>query len=104
MTLTITRRGTDIAPGAIRFYCGRGSPLGNPHVARNRSDKERDRVCDLYADGFPTKEQDAECRYMLNHADIKGFDTIELDCFCQHHGVGKRCHCETIKRYIETLL
>lgn len=104
MTITITRKGTPTAPGAIRFYCGRGSPLGNPHVARNRSPKERDRVCDLYEDGFPDVAQRDECWWMIGSADRGGFDAIELECFCQHEGVGKRCHCETIKGYMETLL
>ena len=100
MKIEIVKLGTETAPGAIRFYCGRGSILGNPVPLRNKTKDERDRVCDLYAREFPDKVQAAECGFMLRRA---GGKDIELECFCQHRGVGKRCHCETIKEYMKTL-
>lgn len=96
MNITVVKRGSDTAPNAVRFYCGRGSPLGNPHAMRGMSKAERDRVCDLYAAEFPTWEQMKECAWILDYMRRRPGKDLELECFC----VPKRCHCETIRDYL----
>ncbi len=82
-------------------YCGRGTVLGNPFVMRNKTDAERNRVCDLY-DAWFTKQvndvQDPKVMHSLEAllTQAKHFD-VNLGCFC----APKRCHCDTIKRYLE---
>ena len=81
------------------IYCGRGSALGNPFVMKNGT--ERDEVCDKYEGYF--KEQVyvlknenmlKELRAIYKQA-LKG--DVNLGCFC----APKRCHCDTIKEFIE---
>jgi hypothetical protein len=91
--LTIIKRGDAVPPRTMVLYCGRGSPLGNPHVMRGKSQRERDRVCDLYAAEFPTPEQKKECERIMEWLDEM---PVALECFC----VPKRCHCETPRDYI----
>ena len=93
--ITITKRGHDYPDKCAVIYCGRGSALGNPHVMRNESD--RDRVCDLYEAEFPTPAQEAECQRI---ASLARRMPVFLECFC----VPKRCHCGTPKRRIEEIL
>jgi hypothetical protein len=87
---------------ATAIYCGRGSFLGNPFVLRHP--KDRDWVCDQYAAWMPemvSKRDNAQSRGMYNQllkiqeASIIG--DVMLVCYC----APKRCHCETIKSYIE---
>ena len=83
------------------YYIGRGSLLGNPFVMRNKSDEERNRVCDDYE------------RWIFEQLNINNLDIINelkhiknlahrpegvtLGCFCSP----KRCHGDTIKYIIE---
>lgn len=92
-SLIIIKRGDDVPDGTLVVYCGRGSALGNRHVMRGKSQKERDRVCDLYAAEFPTKRQREECEWIAEKLKTQ---PVALECFC----VPKRCHCETPKEYI----
>lgn len=94
--VTIVRRGTPTAPGAVRVYCGNPSPLGNPHARRGLKMTERHRVCDLYEDEFGSTSQLAAVAVI---ADIAQRQPVELECWCWP----KRCHCETIKRWLEIL-
>ena len=81
-------------------YIGRGTPLGNPFVMENDSIAERNRVCDSYEDWFNTeienKNEDIleELRRLYRIA-IK--EDLVLGCFCYP----KRCHGETIKRFLD---
>lgn len=82
------------------IYCGRGSALGNPFILKNEA--QRDEVCDKYDTYF--KEQIAIGNkpmlaqlQIIKDATTKG--DVNLGCFC----APKRCHCETIKSYIEGL-
>ena len=66
------------------YYCGRGSPLGNPFVIGR--DGTRDEVCDKY-DAWIDRQ-----RHLIPLiASLKGRDLV---CFC----APKRCHCETVRR------
>lgn len=89
-------RAGDVGEGVKRINIMRGSPLGNPHDMKNKSDSERNRVCDLY-EGW-LREQ-----WRLNAPAAKelqrivglikdGYD-IELECCC----APKRCHGDFIR-------
>jgi hypothetical protein len=84
------------------IYCGRGSVLGNPFEMGNES--ERDKVCEQYKKYFHQKveiEKDEtilkELRIIYKKA-LHG--DVNLGCYC----APKRCHCETIKEFIEKKL
>lgn len=91
--LTIINKGDEVPDGTLELYCGRGSPLGNPHVMQGTSKKERDRVCDAYEADFPTPAQKEECEWIAKMLKTR---PVALQCFC----VPKRCHCETPRNYI----
>jgi len=88
------------------IYCGRGSPLGNPYPMHGSSDAERDYVCDRYQKYFDTKIKDISPENREFHHAIweiiskakKG--DVNLGCFC----APRRCHCETIKSYVEGVI
>lgn len=86
-------------PDRINFYCGKGSVLGNPYAHKNMSKEERDVACDKYHDYFYMNVNEGEFKNtigklikLLNH----GYK-LNLQCFCKD----KRCHCETIKEYLD---
>lgn len=86
--------------GAV--YIGRGSPFGNPWPI-DESDPEftRDAVCDRYESYFEHKMKTdpkfkAAVHGLVSQATITG--SVTLGCYC----APKRCHGETIKRYIES--
>lgn len=92
---------------AQRFYCGRGTALGNPfNMQRNESN--RDHVCDQYQEHFDiavnplnTSPVALKMKDQLSRiTEGARAGNIELGCFC----APKRCHCETIKDYVETML
>lgn len=79
-------------------YIGRGSPLGNPFVMENESD--RDLVCDQYQVWFEQQVKDNNVLVMnelrrLYQIAKKG--DLVLGCFCSP----KRCHGLTIKAFLE---
>lgn len=97
------------------IYCGRGSALGNPFYLQSES--QRDAVCEKYIDwfyenadtsnfldiyagrdnGIPHTRQTAQLLELFNLA-IK--EDINLGCFC----APKRCHCDTIKDFLDSKL
>ena len=82
-------------------YIGRGSPLGNPFVMRSEAD--RDRVCDQYQSWFEQKVADRDVLVMnelrrLFKLAQRG--DLVLGCYC----APRRCHGETIKRFLEQFL
>lgn len=61
-------------------YIGRGSKWGNPFVMRNKSESERNRVCDAYEAWFMNQPE------LVNSVhELKG---KVLGCYCKP----KRCH------------
>jgi len=93
------------------IYCGRGSALGNPFRMNNES--ERDRVCDQYIEWFYDKIDEAsfldivyndydpgwnpQTKMLVAIYHAASLGDINLGCFC----VPKRCHCDTIKEFLE---
>lgn len=60
------------------FYCGRGSPYGNPFIIGR--DGDRDEVCDRFE------------KEILPTLDVSALRGKDLVCFC----APKRCHCYPI--------
>jgi hypothetical protein len=60
-------------------YIGRGSKWGNPFKMKNKSDEERDRVCDLYETWFYSMGLDKDIHMLKGKI---------LGCYCKP----KRCH------------
>jgi hypothetical protein len=84
-------------------YCGRGSALGNPYVMQNASEKERNRVCDVYETYFNQKLQAKENNEFMKQLRLiwklgKAHGTVYLECYC----APRRCHCETIAQFINS--
>ena len=95
------------------IYCGRGTPLGNPFPIG--PSQNRDQVCDNYENWFYQHidepnflnyigDYDVQLNPQMSmlrniyHKALEG--DINLGCFC----APKRCHCETIKTFIENKL
>lgn len=78
----------------------RETPVGNPYHMRDES--QRDLACDRYQEWFEIQmEQDNEfSRYINNILKIAREHNIALACWC----APKRCHAETIKKYLEQKL
>ena len=101
------------------IYCGRGSSLGNPFVMLKEAD--RNIVCNQYQDWFyervnellfldkadtrttgksyPTTPQEDQLLSIFSYIINSGKD-VNLGCFC----APKRCHCDTIKTFLENKL
>lgn len=81
------------------IYCGRGSVLGNPFPMNNES--ERNEVCDKYEEYFNQKVNVEKNEEMLKQLRLIYLESkkgdVNLGCFC----APKRCHCDTIKRFID---
>ena len=75
------------------------SPLGNSFIMSEES--ERDYVCDKYDAWFTKKVQAMDPRIMeeLGRIDDIGrrYGKLNLFCWC----APKRCHAETVKKYLE---
>ena len=84
------------------IYCGRGSALGNPFVMHNEA--QRNEVCDKYEEYFNNKVKVLKDEKMLNELRIIYKEAIKgdvnLGCYC----APKRCHCDTIKSFIENAI
>lgn len=80
----------------IAVYCGRGTPLGNPLPVSTKH--SRGDVCDYYDSIFPELRQQANALTMLRMIYKKALrGDVTLVCSCY----SKRCHCDTIKRFID---
>lgn len=80
---------TTVVNSRIDFYevyIGRGSKWGNPFEMRNKSDAERDRVCDAYEAWFKAQPE------LVN--DLHELKGKILGCFCKP----KRCHGDFLAR------
>lgn len=106
-----------------KFYCGRGSPLGNEFNFRSTSQFEtqevssREEACSEMRKKFLTYLGDKKNRFPKSQKVKQAFndifkayrkhDTIALECYClnldeeQNIRHGEQCHVETIKEIIE---
>lgn len=80
------------------FYCGRGSPVGNPFkLTYPDTEESRNKVIEKYKIWINCKisENDKDIiRYLekMNEHHIK-YGIVKLECYCHP----KRCHCEIIR-------
>jgi len=86
----------------IEEFIGRPSVLGNPHVLRTESD--RDRVCDLYDEWLQAQidnrnEAVVDKLNQIAHWLKKGHD-VRLICFCKP----KRCHGDSVVKQVNKLM
>lgn len=84
--------------GSIAIRVDRGTPLGNPFYMCNES--VRDYVCDRYEEYFNAPHPIIFNDELNRIVDLAKINDITLLCWCYP----KRCHAETIKRYIENRL
>ena len=102
MAITVVNRRDprDLGP---RTYVGRGSPLGNPSKMRNRSDAERNRVCDEYEPWLrkqytlPGSPQRRALDQLVERH--RAGEDLLLECYC----APQRCHADFVKHAIERL-
>ena len=97
MTVTVVNKYKE--PNHI--YCGRGSPVGNPYLISKHLD--RDTVCDLYEKWFNKemlKKYSTVTSFVNNLVALAHIQDINLGCFC----APRKCHCDTIKKYIDNQL
>lgn len=104
--ITIVRVGSPQSPSAHREYCGKPGKghkgiFGNPFWMGNES--QRNWACDTYQNHFEaqmfSRTGDLYIGMRQLYRIAKERD-LELACFC----VPKRCHCETIKNFLEEKL
>lgn len=81
------------------FRVDRASPVGNPFYMRDES--ERDTVCEKYETYFYEQLEKNNVKFieylqMMLRA-LKQYGKLNLYCWC----APKRCHAETIKRWLE---
>lgn len=84
--------------GSIAIRVDRGTPLGNPFYMSNES--LRDFVCDRYESYFNTPHTIIFNEELDRIVELAKTNDITLLCWCYP----KRCHAETIKKYIEKQL
>ena len=83
------------------IYIGRGSPLGNPFVMHTEED--RNVVCDKYEEWFNKQVQEGNTHILKELRRIyllAKIQDIVLGCYCSP----KRCHGETIKKFLDKYL
>lgn len=90
------------------YYIGRGSGVGNPfsHLPSKHEHikvKDRDEACDMYQAMFDRAIAKGKVPKLIKQMleDVKAGKNIGLVCFC---APDKRCHGETIKKYLEEQL
>lgn len=85
---------------ALRYeYMGRPSVLGNP--LQLSPSVTRDEACDYYETYFANKIENEDPIFLrelarLHHIGVKD-GVLRLGCYC----APKRCHCDTIKSFLE---
>lgn len=90
------------------IYCGRGSVLGNPYVIKDKNKNHkgkfevstRDEACDKYKEYFDLQIKNKNEAFLQELRNIYSkllTQDVNLGCFC----APQRCHCETIKDFIE---
>ena len=101
MSIKVGNIRTHKKDGSIAVKIDRSSVLGNPFYMTEES--KRNLVCDQYQEYFNkkiTSGTDSKFIDELNRIyDISKSNDITLLCWCSP----KRCHGETIKRYIESI-
>ena len=89
--------------GHIDFMCDRSTALGNPFHMRYGTDEDRDVVCEKYNDYFRRcLNPDYAPAGLLEYLDKICREAAKRDITLGCHCAPKRCHCDTIKKYIDS--
>jgi hypothetical protein len=91
----------NVVPGVV-VYVGRGSPLGNPYPMEDKTDYERNRVCNLYEywlNANITTNNPEITAELARIAELSRNNDIYLQCYC----APKRCHADYLKTIIERI-
>ena len=103
MNITVLNKYTlsDPLPGVHREVIMRGTPLGNPFIMKDRSEAERDRVCDRYREWLERGyDEGGELHRELQRLlQIARSQPLELVCCC----APKRCHGHEIRSMLRIL-
>ena len=87
-------------PTGIVIYCGRPSALENTYIIGKHGD--RNAVCDSYDRDFPEKVKTPgpfrDAIIEIYH--LARTNDVTLMCYC----TPRRCHCDTIKAFIDQFL
>lgn len=81
-----------LSAGAMYFYCGRPSRLGNPFNMKHES--QRQQVVEAFRSD---KNCIAVTKEFAEYVKDLGLHYVELGCFCYP----KPCHCDVIKEEVE---
>lgn len=84
--------------GSIAIRVDRTSPLGNPFFMAK--EEQREEVCDRYEEYFDCPHTIIFNTELARIVELAKTNDITLLCWCYP----KRCHAETIKRYLEKQL
>lgn len=100
MTVTVVNMYSRVDKKDIDFICDRTSPVGNP--SKMNSNSTRDDVCEDYIDYFyhnlnPDLSPPGFLKYLDKILQAAKQRDIILGCWC----APRRCHCDTIKQYVE---
>ena len=96
MVRIINLRNYKLHEGEVLIRVDRQTVVGNPFFMHNEN--ERDLVCDKYEEHFKTAiNSKAFSAYIDNIVEQSKTKDIALGCWCYP----KRCHAETILRYIQ---
>lgn len=92
---------SDPLPGVHREVIMRGTPLGNPFVMKDRSEAERNRVCDSYRLWLAARYEElgAVHRELHRLLQIARSQPLELVCCC----APKRCHGDEVRAFLLAL-
>lgn len=99
ITICNARREKPVHPYDV-WVCRKRSVLGNPYILED--ERYRNKVCDQYEEWFEHNKMRtgvaAELQRVLNLYSRYGI--LRLFCWC----APKRCHAETIKKYLLTTI
>lgn len=100
MIRIVNLRNYNLHEGEVLIKVDRSTAVGNPFFMRDES--MRDEVCDKYAQYFDKMfgRQNEFTTSIHNIVRIAKEHNVALGCWC----APKRCHAETIKKYIESVL
>lgn len=100
----VNLRNYKLGENEVLIKVDRSSVLGNIYKMCDNSDKERNRVCDLYERYFDKKVKikDSEFRneVIRIYRMVRDGKDVALGCWCYP----KRCHAEYVKKFIESYL
>jgi hypothetical protein len=89
-------------PNTLNIRIDRASPLGNPFYMK--SEAQRNEVCDKYEKWFASQISNKQSKVYIEIVRLyklaRDGNHLNLQCWC----APKRCHGDTIKRFLDKYL